>query len=257
MSKRPALLIIAILALSSLIMVESAFAQSITKPSVPEFTVKAVEHPYDVPTTYSTDPYTGETITHEGRHVENKSIEIWIKNQPFTPYDDAEGHEVNLYYNVRVKGHFEEDWSTPKTYSESESAERIPQSNSEYTVLSLVNYYNPKAQVDYQVEAIVGHFYTAYYPPGHSIQFPYTEFQVDETSGWSSTQTLTFSESQTPTPSPETTPTPTPPNMGPTSPPNHEPLLTPEQLGIIVSAAIAAAVICAGLGLLIYFIRKK
>jgi hypothetical protein len=45
--------------------------------------------------------------------------------------------------------------------------------------------------------------------------------------------------------------------MGPTSPPNHEPLLTPEQLGIIVGVAIAVAVICAGLGLLIYFIKRK
>ena len=104
--------------------VEPTEPASIPKPSVPEFTVKAVSHPYDVPTTYSTDPYTGETITHEGYHVENKSIEVWIKNQPFTPYADADGHEIN---------------------------------------------------------------------PGHAIQFPYTAFQVDETSGWSSTQTLTFS----------------------------------------------------------------
>jgi hypothetical protein len=166
---------------------------STPKPSVPEFTVKAVAHPYDVPTTYSTDLYTGETITHEGYHVENKSIEVWIKNMPFTPYNDTDGHEVNLYYSVRVKGHFGEDWGTPSTYSESDSAERIPQLNSEYTVLSLANYYNPKAKADYQVEAIVGHFYTAYYPPGHAIQFPYTAFQVDGTSGWSNTQTLTFS----------------------------------------------------------------
>ena len=50
------------------------------KPSVPEFTVKLVAHPYDVPTTYSTDPYTGETITHAGYHMENKSIEVSIKN---------------------------------------------------------------------------------------------------------------------------------------------------------------------------------
>jgi hypothetical protein len=226
--------------------------------------VKAVAHPYDVPTTYSTDPYTGETITHEGRHVENKSIEIWIKNQPFTPYDDAEGHQVNLYYSVRVKGHFEPDWSTPTTYSESDSAERIPQSNSEYTVLSLVNYYSPKAQVDYQVEALVGHFYTAYWPPGHSIQFPYTEFQVDDTSGWSSTQTLTFSESQTPmpssapTPSPATTPSPAPTPIPdqPPSPTNYTGVHLTEQ-EVIIIVAIAAAVIGAGLGLLIYLTKRK
>jgi hypothetical protein len=223
--------------------------------AVPEFTVKAVAHPYDNPTTYSTDPYTGETITHEGYHVENRSIEVWIKNQPFTAYDDGEGHEVNLYYSVRVKGHFEEGWGTPQTYSESDSAERIPPSDSEYTVLSLVNHYSSKAQVDYQVEALLGHFYTAYYPEGHAIQFPVTEFEVDETSGWSSTQTLTFSESQTPTSSPAATPTP--PNVGPTSPPTPGPLLTPEQLETVVGVIIVVAVLGAGLGLLIYLIKRK
>ena len=245
MSKRATLLFIAILAVSSLILVESAFTQSITKPSVPEFTVKAVAHPYDVPTTYSTDPYTGETITHEGRHVENRSIEIWIKNIPFTPYNDAEGHEVNLYYSVRVKGHFEPDWGTPTTYSESDSAERIPQSNSEYTVLTLVNYYSPKAQVDYQVEAFSGHYYL-YYLPDHPLAPPFTMFGVDETSGWSSTQTLTFSESQTPTSSPTTTPSPT--NYTATR-------LTEEEIIIIV--AIAVIGIGAGLGLLIYRIKRR
>ena len=234
MRKNATLLLIAVLTFSSLFMVGSVFAQSTPKPSVPEFTVKAVAHPYDIPTTYSTDPYTGETITHEGRHVENKSIEVWIKNIPFTPYTDAEGNEVNLYYNVRVKGHFEPDWGTPTTYSESDSAERIPQSNSEYTVLSLANYYSSKAQVDYQVEAVVGHFYTDYYPPGHAITWPVTVFQVDETSGWSSTQTLTFSENQTPAPS--LTPTP-----------------FQEPITIVAFAAIAAAVVV----LLVYLIKRK
>lgn len=56
---------------------------------------------------------------------------------------------------------------------------------------------------------------------------------------------------------PTSTPTPTPPNFGPTSTPSHEPLLTPEQLGIIVGVAIAIAVICAGVGLLIYLLKRK
>jgi hypothetical protein len=57
--------------------------------------------------------------------------------------------------------------------------------------------------------------------------------------------------------SPPATPTPTAPNMGPTSPPSQEPLLTPEQLEIIVVVAIVVAVIGAGLGLLIYLIKRK
>ena len=81
MGERATLLLIIMLA-SSLITVELAFAQSITKPSLPEFTVKLVEHSYDVPTTYSIDKYTGENVTHSGYHVENKTIEVSIKN-PF------------------------------------------------------------------------------------------------------------------------------------------------------------------------------
>ena len=64
---------------------------SISKPSVPEFSVRIVAYPYDVPpeTTTTIDEYTGKetTTTQPGYHVENKSIEITIKNQPFTPYN--------------------------------------------------------------------------------------------------------------------------------------------------------------------------
>jgi hypothetical protein len=70
--KPATLLLITVLAVSSLIMVSSAFAQSITKPSVPEFTLVLVDSSYDVPTTYSIDPYTGENVTHNGYHVEDK-----------------------------------------------------------------------------------------------------------------------------------------------------------------------------------------
>ena len=54
------LLLVAILAVSSLILVESATAQSIPKPSVPEFTAKIVANPYEIPTPHSVDPYTGK-----------------------------------------------------------------------------------------------------------------------------------------------------------------------------------------------------
>jgi len=254
MSKVLALMLFALLVFSNLAIVSSVLAESTPKPSVPEFTVKVVSHPYDIPTTYYTDPYTGETITNEGAHFENKSIEVWIKNQPFTPYDDAEGREVNLYYNVRVKGHFEEDWSLPITFSESDSAERLPQSSSEYTVLSLANYYELDAQVDYQVEAIVGHFYTDYYPEGHAIQFPITVFQVDETSGWSETQTIKIGESQTSSPEP-TIPTSPTPSLEPTSSPYNEPQVTGQEL--ILGIAVTVAVLGAGLGLLLYLIKRK
>jgi len=155
MSKRATLLFIAILAVSSLILVESAFAQSITKPSVPEFTVNLIGY---------------------------NRIDVKIKNQPFTPYNNTEGDEVNLYYTVRVKDHFEEDWSTPVTYSESDSAERIPQSSSEYTVVTIPADYLDGGTVDFQVRAMLGHYYDPM--AGRPIIVPYV-FVVDGTSGWS------------------------------------------------------------------------
>jgi hypothetical protein len=56
MSKRATLLFIAILAVPSLLMVESAFGQSITKPSIPEFTAEYVDYSYDIAPTYTIDP---------------------------------------------------------------------------------------------------------------------------------------------------------------------------------------------------------
>lgn len=81
MRKSFALVLILILTVSSIIMVKSAFS-SITKPSVPEFTVKLVDSSYDVPTSYSIDPYTGQNVTHAGSHVESRTLDVKIKNQP-------------------------------------------------------------------------------------------------------------------------------------------------------------------------------
>ena len=93
----------------------STEVSGITKPSVPEFTLVLVDSSYDVPTTYSIDPYTGENITHHGYHVEDKKIGMKIKNQPFTSYyDDSLGQTVSFYYNIRFKGHFEEEFHQPE-----------------------------------------------------------------------------------------------------------------------------------------------
>jgi hypothetical protein len=207
----------------------STDVSGIPKPSVPEFTVKLVNNWYDVPTTYSIDPYTGETVTHPGHRVDNKTVELSIKNQPFAHL--VNGVTYKLYYNVRTKPHFAEDWTElypmfdrPNSpydwdnkswsYSKYISNTSPPESDSDFTVLSLSAEYPHDAQVDFQIEAIVGHDsqawviehplapeYGGYYEPAIAY---YT------TSGWSNTQTLTIGESQTPTPSPKAMPTPTP-----------------------------------------------
>jgi hypothetical protein len=233
----------------------STDVSGIPKPSVPEFTLKFVIDSRDVAPTTTIDPYTGKNITHPGYVLYYRTIEITVKNQPFSPYTDANGNYINVYYNVSFKGHYEDTWSH---YPDSTYVDLFNASASEYTVISmsLGNYPSIRdgSQLDFRLEALIGHYNYNRSPAGTNYV---TGFSVYETSGWSSTQTITLGESQTPIPSPATTPTPTAPNMGPTSPPSQEPALTQEQLETIIGAAIAVAVIGAGVGLLIYLIKRK
>jgi len=175
---------------------------SIPKPSVPEFTVKLVDTSYDEPTTYSIDPYTGEKLTHAGSHVERTSLEVRIKNQPFTASKDVEG--ISFFYNIRVKGHFSEEWV--ELYRASDGYPT--QSDSEYTVMLLgtlgenglslesgtVALSIPLGgQVDFQVESMIGGVSRVYDPDATSQFGMYPWRFSGETSGWSTTQTLTIS----------------------------------------------------------------
>lgn len=209
---------------------------SLTKPSVPEFTVKFVYSSYNVTTT---DPYTGVNATQQ---FDNNTIQVTIKNQPFGY--SSNGVTYRLYYNVRTKPRFEGNWTerypvidrpnSPydwdnKSWSYSKylfDPNSQLQSNSDYTVISYALGENgfylfiglpSNAQLDFQVEAIVGHEsqawaiehplapeYGGYYEP--AIAFDYT-------SGWSNTQTITINGSApttTPTASPSQYPTATP-----------------------------------------------
>ncbi len=150
-------LILAML-VSTLSLAESAQAQTF-KPIEPEFTVKYVDSSYTTPTTYTTDPYTGQEIAHPGDHVENKTIYVSIKNQPFTPYTDANGREIKLYYNVMWKPHFQESWHTFANYTSSQ-LELYPQDNeNEYTMVSILSggFIPDKGEIDFIVQPLVGY----------------------------------------------------------------------------------------------------
>ena len=230
--KHAALLLIAMLSMSSLIVVEMVSAQSIPRPSVPDITIRYVNSSYPVTTT---NPYTG---INETELVSNDSIEISIKNQPFG-YSNTYG----IYFNVRAKPHFEGNWTEIYqlenrassynsdgnfSFAEYVSHDSPTQSNSGYTnitfpvvptelyqasgydiqryhtevgvseglyyaFLSAIPY---RGQVDFQVEALVGHGAQMYvndhplapYPIGHYEQAN----AFDIASGWSSTQTITI-----------------------------------------------------------------
>jgi hypothetical protein len=236
MNKRFAFVLVLVLASSSLIVIKPVQSAR-AKPSVPEFTVKLVEESYDVPTTYSIDPYTGENVTHPGHHVYDRTIELSIKNQPSTSYTDADGY-YQLYYNVRRKGHFEENWTTLYSYTDSSPDSLQLQSDSEYTTLWYSAGYSPNAQIDFQVEAILGHHYHYYtYNRVFGVMVASDRFGVVGTSGWSDTQKLTI-----PAPSP-----------APTSTPKENPQTLP--LEIVIGTVIAILLVVAGL--LIYFKKRK
>jgi hypothetical protein len=176
---------------------EPTESASIPTPSVPEFTVQLLDTSYDVPTTYSTDPYTGDTVTHEGYHVARRTIEVKIKNQPFTPFTDSNGREIKFYYNIRIKGHYEE-WGSEfdVVYNLGEMPTR---SNSDYTVISYnsertYSFYlaptsrmlevSPNGEVDFQVKALVGSVSEG--SIGAGIPWRFTGKESD----WSATQTI-------------------------------------------------------------------
>jgi hypothetical protein len=185
------LLFVVVLGVSSLMMVESAFAQSITKPAVPEFTLKFVEHPYN---------------TQTGQLIENKSIEFTIRNQPFSPYTAADSHhEINLFYNVSYKEQNKIQWSYYYDF--------IPASLSNYTIVTIGlgtmmdrgNIGNISGQTDFRLQALIGYYNShEYFPDTYLYSF------IGETSSWSNTQTINIPEPST---SPNPTPTPTVPEF--------------------------------------------
>jgi hypothetical protein len=193
---------------SPLVVLPTTDAQTIPKPSVPQFTINLADHSYNVPltTTSTINPYTGQQENHTqgGYHIENKTIDVSILNQPFTSVT-IDGNTTQLYYVIRWKGHYE-NWNDNITYSGFDynyylNLGGLKASNSEYTVKS---YSLPiqNGKIDFQVKAQAGYTFLYYGNHAH-IQPIGTDFQADAESYWSPIQTVTIGESsRTNTPSP-------------------------------------------------------
>jgi hypothetical protein len=208
-SKTFALILIGVMAVScvGLLTVKPADAQSTPMPSVPEFTAKFVTTSYTVTTT---NPYTGVNTTAQ---IDNSTIQIMIKNQQL-----AYGSDYHLYYEFRMKPHFNENWteyySPVSLFSGSNLtlaqylstiyySYSFPESNSAYTILSLsASGYQPNYQIDFEVTAELGINSTFY--SVHTVgEVPIGAGQYEpaiaylSTSGWSNTQTVTIPASST------------------------------------------------------------
>jgi len=231
----------------------------ITKPSIPEFTLKYVDNSYYVPPTYGIDQYTGQTIVkQEGYLVDNRTLQFTIKNQPFTSYNDSNGNHIALYYNFRYKGTCGNDWSyypdTSRTYGYyTGEFPDTSASNSDFTVIMI----NLRAltiptgvKVEFQVQAIMGYIdiESTGMMAGGFCGF------AGERSDWSNTQTITIDangSTSTPNTSPpqNSTSTPEPQEQ---EQPQSEPFLT-----ALVAVVSVVSIVLVGIGLLVYFKKRN
>lgn len=182
-----------------------AEAQTIPKPSVPDFNIALIDSSYEIPPTSTMNPYNGQVTTEEGRHVESRTIQVSVKNQPFTPFsiqvkygDQSYNKTVYLHYEVRWKGHFETEWH--QQYYPLENYYMISLEDAQLkngnTIFSYKDYWPQDAHIDFQVKARIG--YVQYTDEGIAG----LAFKGEE-SNWSNTQTINLSQSPTsPSPSP-------------------------------------------------------
>ena len=217
----------------------------ISSPSVPEFSVMSVPSTYYV---VSTNPYTGTNVTDT---YLNNTIEVVIKNQPFS--QPANDPALSLYYNVEEKGHFSDYWNLYEAGSDF-----YPASDSDYTAmyvglgedngssylpLTLNGVIPASSQIDFQVQALIGYFTTIV--SNSPVGLPsYQEF-IGETSGWSNTQTITIGQTSTsPSTSPNQTLSPTQtqtPTPTPTVPELSWLAIIPLLIGVLSIAVIVPA----------------
>jgi len=211
-------------------MVESTIAQSIPTPSVPQFTIETIYFPYDVlpKTTSSTNPFTNETTTTTvpGYHVENKTTEIKITNQPFTPYqiqDKGAIWTIQLFYNIHIKGHFSQDWGYFKLNNGSGDGNLVQDNNAQFTVVPVDEYLPTEGQIDFQVQALTGYQHGFDPVPGAPGEL---WIITGSASDWSNTQTIII-------PATKASPAPTP--TVPEIPSIAILLLLPVMLSIVVT----------------------
>ena len=228
-----ALFLILIMAFSclNLLVIKSASAQTIPIPSVPEFTVSFVNSSYTTPitTTQTTNPFTGQQVTQKsgGQYVENLSIDVIIKYEPYAPVTLPNGTVIQLYYTVQTKGHFEE-WQPVLDPPDGYDSATVQASTTGNTIVNFGA--NPGGltipvggEEDFRVEAKAG------YMTPYGVEFFVMGYTLETVtnSSWSSTQTITMPEniplSPTSVPTSPLSPTPVPTSSTSSSAPTATP----------------------------------
>ena len=209
-------LLLVILSVASIILsIELTLAQTIPKPSVPEFTVQPIGPSFDIPPTYSFNASNGMFYVNEGYHFQYSTVEVIIKSQAFTNETNVD----HLLYNVRLKPHNYPDSYWDELFNPNRDGFPI-QGRSNYTIIPIaaegateLQYQIPAgATTDIQVEAMIGHIERGFNGNATNQIEMYPYIFVGQTSGWSNTQTVTLppkvpftsssNSTQTPAPSP-------------------------------------------------------
>jgi hypothetical protein len=248
LSKSFSLLIILILAASSIIVVEPSFAQSVSTPSFsvnyvdsnpPKIVVTIQNIPFNFTSYISNNPYTNLFFNMRIRDGEGNWInETDPSSNGYPTQVGAENTVVTFTYNPMV-GHYVVDKS-------------LLNSNDSWYWSNALIVAPPSSQIDFQLQTMIGYI-------GRPTPIVPGIFEFyGNTSDWSPTQTLTI-PGASPSPTPAPTPTPTPsPILTPA--PTPTPTITGSFTGnnaTVLSAIIIVAVVAIGAGLTVYFKKRK
>jgi hypothetical protein len=198
-------LVIAVIAILSLTVPDITIAQSIPRPSVPQFTLQYFDKSYN--------------DTRGGTYVEDRFIEVTIPNPTFTKYNNSNGNLIGLYYNYQWKNHSQQNWNIFTSNNRWLIPSSIYGSNKTITILELklgtysdinteIENFTSGSQVDIQVKSAIG-YYTRSPTPTVFLSNGQERYLIDyfftgQESDWSGTQTITIPTSST-SPSPTST----------------------------------------------------
>lgn len=208
----------------------------------------------------STNPYTGEvTGSASGYWIQNGTIEIAIKNRPFTLYSDENSNTINTYYCLFYKG-------TQYNYGWIGSGSRgvpiaVYQSDSTYTVIPFT--YGDSSQlgfvggdISFRVQAVEGGyfryhgFYTGSEDVFEGVGSEWTEFTITMPTGDTAS---TLKPDIKPT---SVAPSSSNPNILPTSDPYYPPSQNSWQSSITISIA-TTCIITIPLVITAYYYGKR
>jgi hypothetical protein len=207
-SKSLVVLFFVLFSLLSVVLVKPVNSQvGVTIPSLPSFSVGYDESENYVSPSYGVDSTGKAIVVHEGYYKVSRWTYVSIANQPFEPYTDSKGNYIQLFYDVRWKANGSQSWQGLDVY-------RFTQVLDFHITRILIGFkgyegamgvrlldYVPDAQIDFQVQALIG-YYTA------------DNVFVGKSSGWCDTQTLTIPNNSSAT-NPISSPSPSVPELSP------------------------------------------